>query len=281
MSREHPILKTTDTHTVVSKYSKDPWILVECLETGLVYLDNPVGYDKLESEYAWEKTYEQEKIDRKEREPVFSMLSALSKKIRYMIRKTPKSLSLPIKLTRNRFYDKSEISLLDVGCGTGEYPRNISQKISKNLGIKVIPRGIEISKVMAEKANTNLSEMDGGVLQAAALEGITQLEDGSFDLIIMQSFLEHEVNPLDLLKACRKKMQPEGLLIIKVPNYSCWNRKVRQGKWCGFRYPDHVNYFSPNNMKIILEKAGMKIYRMNFFDRMPTSDNMWVIAELG
>ena len=143
----------------------------------------------------------------------------------------------------------------------------------------VIPRGIEISKGLAQVSDEKLKGMDGEVVQAPAIEGMYELPDDSQDMILLHSFLEHEVNPLELLKASSKKLSKKGLLIIKVPNYESWNRKVRQAKWCGFRYPDHVNYFSPKTLKLFIEAANLKVYRMNFFDRIPTSDNVWVIAE--
>lgn len=252
--------------------------MLECLETGLVYLDNPVDYESLESDFAWEKTYQAEKKARKKREPIFSVLSALIKKIRLSIRKTPKIERLPIDISRERFADMDTINLLDIGCGDGAFTSRLASKMMDSLGKAVVPRGIEISKVLSKTAHDKLSPMKGAVVQAAAISGMLQLEDESQDLIVMHSFLEHETKPLDLLEACHQKLSPQGLIIIKVPNYDSINRKVRQGRWCGFRYPDHVNYFSPNNLKLILKLANLNVYRMNFFDKLPTSDNMWVVA---
>jgi hypothetical protein len=49
-------------------------------------------------------------------------------------------------------------------------------------------------------------------------------------------------------------------------------------KWCGFRYPDHVNYWTPKTLNKIIKETGFEIVRFNFGDRFPTSDNMWLIA---
>jgi hypothetical protein len=73
-------------------------------------------------------------------------------------------------------------------------------------------------------------------------------------------------------------LRPGAPLIIKVPNYGCLNRMVSGGKWCGFRYPDHVNYWTPKTLKKIIEDTGLEIVRFNIKDRFPTSDNMWLIA---
>jgi predicted SAM-dependent methyltransferase len=116
------------------------------------------------------------------------------------------------------------------------------------------------------------------VLQASAIEGLKRLGDMKFDCIIMCSFLEHEISPKPLLRLCHECLAAAGCIIIKVPNYASWNRKIRRNRWCGFRYPDHVNYFTPSTLKKMLEDTGFKIIRMNFFDRIPTSDSLWAVA---
>jgi len=278
MNREHPIYKKS-LPTTPSKYSKGEWILLECAETGLVYLDNPVEYEALEEDFAWERTYVKEKEERRKKEPLFSILSDLTKKIRRAVRKTPKIHTLPVELCASHFADTDSINILDVGCGDGAYPASIAQRIMDQTGKKVTPHGIEISVGLQKISNETLAALGGSVIQASAVEGMKQMEPSSQHIIIMHSFLEHETNPLDLLKQCREALTDDGLMIIKVPNYSSWNRKIRQHKWCGFRYPDHVNYFSPNNLKLILDEAKCSVHRMNFFDKIPTSDNMWVIAK--
>ena len=40
---------------------------------------------------------------------------------------------------------------------------------------------------------------------------------------------------------------PGGVAIVKVPNYGSLNRMVMGGNWCGFRIPDHVNYFTKSS----------------------------------
>ena len=85
--------------------------------------------------------------------------------------------------------------------------------------------------------------------------------------------------PLALLEACRAKLVPGGRVIIKVPNFACWNRRVRGRRWCGFRYPDHVNYFTPATLTRLVEAAGLCVRSPGWRDRLPTSDNMWFVIE--
>lgn len=279
--RPHPIFPDRNPETVESKYSKGPWRLVECMETHLVYLENPPAYAELESELAWEKSYRKEKQARREREPLFARLSDFGKYLRKRVRPVPKIESLPVALARRRFHGQESVRMVDVGCGGGDFAYRLALRLEERTGKTVTPTGIEISKALAEKADRLFMTIGGRVIRGSALDGLHKLEDGAVDLMLMHSFLEHEINPRILLNRVGVKLSPRGLLIIKVPNFDSLNRRIRQGRWCGFRYPDHVNYFSPNNLKLLLGESGLHVYRMNFFDRLPTSDNMWVIAEKG
>ena len=74
-------------------------------------------------------------------------------------------------------------------------------------------------------------------------------------------------------------IKKNGYVIIKVPNFSCWNRHIRKENWCGFRFPDHVNYFTPSTLKKLALDTGFKIHQFNLADRSPLSDNMWMVLE--
>jgi len=64
--------------------------------------------------------------------------------------------------------------------------------------------------------------------------------------------------------------------VIKVPNYACVNRMMMGANWCGFRFPDHVNYFTPQSLSKMASLAGFKTVQ-RFSDKLPTSDNMWAV----
>jgi hypothetical protein len=93
----------------------------------------------------------------------------------------------------------------------------------------------------------------------------------------MCSFLEHESQPLPFLKRLHQRLTPDGEIVLKVPNFSCWNRKVLGKKWSGFRFPDHVNYFTPQTLKRLAHEAGFRISRQWIIDRFPFSDNMYAV----
>lgn len=277
MKRRNPLSPGTPA-TPLPQYSPSPWTLVQCQKTGLVYLENPPAYEELEETFAWEKTYVTEKQRRRQAEPLWSKLSDASKKARRLLKRPRKIATLPLAFLDAQ--SAKPISFIDIGAGDAVHTTHVADYISGKLGRAVRPIAIEISKAQAAEATLRLATYQGGYcVQASALDGTRQLAGKEkADLILLSSFLEHEVQPVELLSACARLLAPDGIVVIKVPNFACWNRRLRGPKWCGFRYPDHVNYFTPSTLRLAIEKSGLALARQNLRDRFPLSDNMYAVA---
>ena len=64
LNRVSPILGRKTETIDLSFYAPSPWRIVKCLESNLVYLQNPPEYEHLEEDLAWEKTRTIEKKKR-------------------------------------------------------------------------------------------------------------------------------------------------------------------------------------------------------------------------
>jgi len=231
----------------------------------MVYLENPIGYEQLEEDFAWERTFAAESKERRRRNPTLHAIGRFPKKAIQFLLKRDKLLHLV-----TRYVQPGPV--LDVGCAGGH--------TLMSLPAQYIPYGIEISHELSQIAASAFAPRGGAVVQSDALTGLSQMPRGEFTGVIMTSFLEHEVNPKDTLQATRRVLHRGGKVIVKVPNYSSWNRHIRGKLWCGFRFPDHVNYFTPGTLKQLLAGCGFHVVRFGIEDRMPTSDTMWLVAEV-
>lgn len=160
--------------------------------------------------------------------------------------------------------------LLDIGCGKG--------RLGMTVGPDYVPFGIEISHDLAASADLHFRSRGGQVVRSDSLAGLTRFDRDFFDGVVMKSYLEHERAPRAVLVAACLAMKPGAALIVKVPNFASLNRRLRQRRWCGFRYPDHVNYFTPTSIARLLTATGFEIVRCRLYDRLPTSDNLWLVA---
>ena len=160
--------------------------------------------------------------------------------------------------------------VVDVGCGDGDRLAALPPGYS--------PVGIEISRELARRADQNLAGRGALVVNAPAIEGLAAMDAGSASGIVMRSFLEHELRPRDLLAEVSRVLASGGAAIVKVPNYGSLNRIAMGSRWCGFRFPGHVNYFTPGALRSMVEQAGLGVVRFGPTDRFPLSDNMWMLA---
>jgi SAM-dependent methyltransferase len=80
----------------------------------------------------------------------------------------------------------------------------------------------------------------------------------------MHSVLEHipDINPT--MKAIRKKLKKEGIFVFSVPNISSFEfflYKLLRKPFAGFIY-EHLYYFTPKSVSILLAKNGFKTLLM-------------------
>jgi SAM-dependent methyltransferase len=248
--RDCPACEAADC-TSLPQFSRDGWRVVSCAGCGFVYLRNAPEYELLVEEFAWEKTYQAEKVRRRSDGALFRALDRAT------------SWRTALKRDAGARYRKVFGSgrVLDVGCGGGEV-----------LPEPLIPFGIEISAGLHAVADAVMRRRGGYAVHAPGIEGLKTFDDGFFDGVLMSSILEHEKDPKALLAGVHRVLKTGGKLYLRQPNYGCTNRKVMGAKWCGFRYPDHVNYFRVSDLERMAHETGFSFRHLNRF--APCADNM-------
>jgi len=98
-------------------------------------------------------------------------------------------------------------SILDVGCGTGEF---VTSPIA-SLGYNIL--GIDTDKASINRAKGNNKYSNCRF----ELKDVSSIEK-SFDVIILSEVLEHIPEPLPFLKNVTDKLTQNGTLIVTVPN---------------------------------------------------------------
>ncbi len=134
---------------------------------------------------------------------------------------------------------------LDIGCSTGAY-----LGLLKELGWDVT--GIETSKQAAKIA------ADKGIRVLTQSFESTNFKDQRFDLIILNHTLEHLENPLDVFQKIYKLLNPSGMVIVDLPNFDCLSEKYRRDKWKLLLPNEHPWQFTPQTLRLLFEKAGLK-----------------------
>ena len=246
--------------TPLKGYGDGIWRLQRCRRCGFVHLGRAPDYSALFAAMAWEKTYAVEAERRSELRPISYRLSRAT---RWRMRLLPRR-TLPALIARHA----EPGNIVDLGCGSGGQ--------LKELASCYVPYGIEVSTEAAIAADRLFRTRGGYAVNQPSLLGLREFPDDFFSAATLRSYLEHELNPREVLRELHRTLVPGGRAIVKVPNYASLNRCLTGRKWCGFRYPDHLNYFTPASLRRMGEDCGYRV-QFGLLDRLPTSDSMYAV----
>ncbi|MEO1723940.1 MAG: class I SAM-dependent methyltransferase [Pseudomonadota bacterium] len=240
----------SDRSVRFERYAPSQWHVVQCEGCGFVFLANPPEAAVLEAgEVAWEKSFAAEAKRRVAEAPAVYKVDVATRRRTRLFRRE----EMDYYLRWFRRADGSEGgNVLDVGCGSGERVR-----------APFAPFGIEVSKALAKTADANMRPLGGYCLQGLGAEAIERFPAAHFDGILLRSYLEHETDPRRALAGAARVLKPSGAVYVKVPNYGSINRVVMRRHWCGFRHPDHVNYFTLASLRRMAEQEGFGVELIN------------------
>jgi 2-polyprenyl-3-methyl-5-hydroxy-6-metoxy-1,4-benzoquinol methylase len=145
-----------------------------------------------------------------------------------------------------RVSGKKNGRLLDVGAGTGAFAKEMSAHGWAALGLEPDPDARQHAKT------------DFGVdLQESAQ--LFTLPPASFDVITLWHVLEHVHDLHGYLRQLKLLLKDEGRLFIAVPNYTSADASIYKQDWAAYDVPRHLYHFSPESMRKLFEKHGMKL----------------------
>jgi hypothetical protein len=86
--------------------------------------------------------------------------------------------------------------------------------------------------------------------------------DGTFDVLFAPAILEHLKYPDQLLLEARKRLRPDAIVIVSLPNIAHWSSRVRllTGKFdytnYGLMDRTHLHFYTVNTGAALLERCG-------------------------
>ena len=138
----------------------------------------------------------------------------------------------------------SPVSILDYGCGTGEF-------LNACLSLGLECSGVEPSEGAMVKA-ISLTKLN---IKAS----LSELEDQEFDVITLWHVLEHIHNLTEKLVEITHHLKENGMLFVAVPNYLSYDADVYGEYWAGFDVPRHLWHFSKRTMEKLFANAGLRL----------------------
>jgi SAM-dependent methyltransferase len=135
-------------------------------------------------------------------------------------------------------------SVLDVGCGSGEF-----LNIAKQRGWDVT--GVEPLADAAQVARDRGFSVHTGTLETV------DLPERGFDLVTAFHVLEHMPDGPAFLKTLAAQARPGGHVCIESPNWDSVARKVRLANWEHLRPLEHLVHYTPATVGDAFERAGI------------------------
>jgi SAM-dependent methyltransferase len=134
-------------------------------------------------------------------------------------------------------------ALLDIGCGNGSFLQAYGRS---NPGWRMT--GLEL-----DARNKACVESVPGVthLHVGSIDSL----DNKFDLIVMIHALEHIPNPVAFLRSLLERLNPEGRLLIQVPNL--------EASPFDLLIADHCSHFSAAALDRVVRSASYQVRRLD------------------
>ena len=137
--------------------------------------------------------------------------------------------------------------LLDFGCGNGLFLDLAYERGFECYGVDLAADAIEAAR----------SKPSGQHAYHGAPDEIPEIAAGGFDVITLWSVLAHLPKPVEELAMLRRLLAPDGVLLLLTVNAGSLALKRQLAGWVGFT-PNHLVFFSPQTLPLLLRRAGFE-----------------------
>ncbi|WJJ97072.1 class I SAM-dependent methyltransferase [Algibacter luteus] len=232
MTKQH----TNHIHLIIKDHSVsgEKFELVENSEYGFLETKPQPSSDKL-SEYYKSEDYISHTDSKRN----------LFEKVYHLVR----SLSLKKKLNLINSFSSESKTLLDVGCGTGDF---LQTALKNKWQVSGIEPNVQAREIANKKTNNAVFE----------IEQLLKFQASSFDVITLWHVLEHLPNLEDHMAVFKKLLKPNGTLIIAVPNYKSYDAKFYKEFWAAYDVPRHLWHFNKDSVSKLVSNFNFKVVKV-------------------
>ena len=215
-----PLCGTNDfTHYITCTdftVSKSPFKIVQCKSCGFLFTNPRPDDNEIGSYYESDEYVSHSNTNK-----------GLINKVYQLVRNY--SISQKVKMMNS--FGVGNKSLIDIGCGTGEFLNAMQQN-----GWQV--QGLEPSERARNYGISNYK------LNVQPLDAFNGLPSKTFGIVTMWHVLEHVHNLHDYARQLKNILTEKGVLIIAVPNAGAHESETYKEYWAAYDVPRHLNHFT-------------------------------------
>ena len=141
-------------------------------------------------------------------------------------------------------YSLNKHSILDYGCGTGDF---LLQMQKSNWNVSGIEPNLKAIKLAKQKG---ISILDFEELKKSS---------SKFNVLTLWHVLEHLPDLNNKFRLFSDLLDQQGVLIIAVPNFKSWDAFHYKKFWAGYDVPRHLWHFSKKSIKLLAKKHNFEL----------------------
>lgn len=151
-------------------------------------------------------------------------------------------------------FKSNDISLLDVGCGSGYLIKELKRnkiKVKYSVGLDISRNAISIAKKRFSKVY--ICDIDSKNLPE---------KNDSFDIVVCSEVLEHLYDIKSCLAELKRVVKKNGIIIISVPNLGFWKYRLKLllGKTPEIiKDQRHLHAFTGTYLCSVVEQQNLKV----------------------
>lgn len=137
----------------------------------------------------------------------------------------------------------SGTSLLDFGCGKGDFLKSV-----KNEGYEVY--GVETAQNRAEFAR----QVQGLEVKSEFYDGKSVIFGSPMNVITLFHVQEHLPNPTSIIKGLlHLNLKKDGLMVIEVPYWGSWQSIIAGKNWLHLDITRHINHYTKQYLDTFIQ----------------------------
>lgn len=176
-----------------------------------------------------------------------------------IIYKLVRQYTLNKKVSLIESYSKEKGTMLDYGCGTGDFVKKARDKNWQAFGYEP---DIDARRIAQQKNTT------------AILERLKDAPD-DIDVITAWHVIEHVSDLKSTLRSLVKKLRSGGYLVIAVPNHLSFDSKFYKEYWAAYDVPRHLYHFDVKSISYLIKKLNLKLV-----DKLPMVFDSYYVSML-
>ncbi len=168
-----------------------------------------------------------------------------------------KNFTIKRKVNLIGSFKANENSILDIGCGTGDFLVACQKNGWKVQGVEPNDKA---RRIASKKLNSNNDPISEGLI-FSDIQGVID-KNKKYDVICMWHVLEHVSNLEEYIEYLKSLLNADGILLIAVPNFRSFDAGHYKEYWAAYDVPRHLWHFSKKSITLLFEKVNLKVIKI-------------------